>query len=543
MKKMAIGLILTVVLISSVLIGYSQNWFQKPTETPQPEVTSQPTSTPQSTATAEPSATATAQPTATPQATTPSTSEPTTTPQPTATLNPTSTPQLTSTPQSTATPQPTPTTQPTVTSLNLILEVYGNANLDDKVDTNDVTYVNRIIAGTANNTPFADANMDGKVDTNDVNQINAIITGQATQISMLDGNGKNITISLPVNRIVIEYIQNAELVRILRIENLVVGFDYAVDKLRSVYFPNNSTIVNVGNMNAPDYEAVLNLNPDVLLTFSNTPTAIAEKTSKLPGVDVVFLGLYYPNVTNPENSQFLQGILKAGYIFNRVPITTEYANWIVNITQTIGTKVNTLTENQKNTVLLYTYPYTPSSTIKAYATIDTLGQVCILSGGSNIAKSLPAYLNSSSCSVDAEWVLQQDPEYIFLHTVRYTFGAFTYADPAQGMDVDNITSISNCLQQFMSQSAFANLKAVKNGHVYIIAGDFRNNAMGGTLGAVYLSNILYPSLFSDLNAETIHQEYITRFLRLDYNLDNHGVFLYPALNVNGDLVGIPNGAS
>jgi hypothetical protein len=75
------------------------------------------------------------------------------------------------------------------------------------------------------------------------------------------------------------------------------------------------------------------------------------------------------------------------------------------------------------------------------------------------------------------------------------------------------------------------------------AGEFRNNGMGGTLGAVYMAKILYPDLFTDLNPQAIHQEYITHFLRLNYNLDTNGVFLYPAITVNGDTVGVPNGAS
>lgn len=542
MKKHIIyGILLTIILASSIIIGYSQNWFQPSSnrfeESPQPTVTSTPT---QSTA-----------PTQTPQSTDspqPSvTSQPTTTPQPTTTSQPTTTPQTTITPQPTNTPEPTLTPQPTATptppSLNLILEIFGNANMDEAIDNEDIVYLTKIIDGTVVTTQFADANNDGQITEADKNQVYALITGSASYIILLDGNGKTITVSLPANRIIVEYIQNVELIRILGLEDKVVGVDYAVDKLRSIYFPDNENIVSLGNMNSPDYEAVLNLNPDVLLAFSNSPSAIAEKTSKLPGVDVVFLGLYYPNVTSPESSKFMQGILKAGYIFNKVPEATEYAKWLVNLTDTLSTKVDTLTENEKHSVLLYTYPYTISSTIKAYATIDTLGQVCILSGGKNIASISPSYLNSSTISVDAEWVITQDPEYIFLHTVRYTFGGFEYADPKQGIDVSDITSIKNCLQEYMSQAAFANLKAFKNNHVYIIAGDFRNNAMGGTLGAVYLSNILYPELFADLSAEAVHQEYITRFLRLNYDLEMSGVFLYPALNINEDLIGIPNGAT
>jgi iron complex transport system substrate-binding protein len=37
----------------------------------------------------------------------------------------------------------------------------------------------------------------------------------------------------------------------------------------------------------------------------------------------------------------------------------------------------------------------------------------------------------------------------------------------------------------------------------------------------------HPELFSDLDPKAIHQEYLARFLRLDYDLDEQGVFVYP----------------
>jgi iron complex transport system substrate-binding protein len=532
-KTAIIGIALTIILVSSVLIGYSQNWFQTPAENIQPEVTPTPTTI------------ATQQPTTTP--TTQATSEPTptNTPQTTPTSEPQTTPETTTTPQPTETTQPAITPQPTTTptptspqvSINLTLEVYGNANLDYTIDQKDIDYVNGIISGTNTTTTYADANQDGKIDQADIQQIQALINGNAPYVLLLDGNGAQLNVTLPVTRIVVEYIQNAELMRVLQLENEVVGVDFCVDQLRYIYFPNNTDIVSVGQMYTPDYEAVLNLNPDVLLTFSS---ATAEKASKLHGVDVIFLGLYYPNVTSPESSKFIQGVLKAGYIFDRVPQANEYATWLLNLTQTISNKTSTLTDSQKQTVFLTNYPYTPSSTMTAYATIDTLGQVCILAGGSNIASVLPSYLNSSSAKVDAEWLLSQDPDYIFLHTVRYTFSGITYADPAQGLDVNDTASIISCLQDWCSQPAYANLKAVQNGHVYIITGDFRNNAMGGVLGAVYLAATLYPDLFSNLNPEAIQQEYITHFMRLNYDLSTEGVFMYPGLNINGNIVGVPD---
>ncbi len=479
-KPILISIILSIILVSSIIVGYSQNWFQTATQFPHPETSNLPIITPQN-----------------------------------------------------ATP-------PSSSSMNLVLEIFGNANMDDTIDEQDIEYVDSIISGNTASTRFADANNDGQINESDKDQITALIDGNATYIVLIDGNGATISVSLPANRIVVEYIQNIELMRILQLENQVVGIDYAVEMLKTKYFPDIPSVASVGNMYTPDYEAVLNLNPNILLTFSSDT---AEKVSKLSGVDVVFLGLYYPNVTSPEASAFIQGVLKAGYIFDRVPQATEYAKWLLNLTETIRSKVSTLTESEKHTVLLTNYPYAPSTAIKAYATIDTLGQVCILSGGSNIAETSISYLNSSAVNVDSEWVLEQDPEYIFLHTVRYTFSGLMNSDPAQGLDVNDITSITQCLENYVSQPVFANLQAVKNNNVYIIAGDFRNNAMGGVLGAVYLSNILYPDLFTDLNAEVIHQEYITKFLRLDYDLDKEGVFLYPGLSINDNLIGIPDGSS
>ncbi len=41
---------------------------------------------------------------------------------------------------------------------------------------------------------------------------------------------------------------------------------------------------------------------------------------------------------------------------------------------------------------------------------------------------------------------------------------------------------------------------------------------------------LYPDLFEDLDPEAFHQEYLTEYQRLDYDLSEHGVFVYPPLD-------------
>ena len=55
------------------------------------------------------------------------------------------------------------------------LEIYGNANLDDIIDEQDIKYVFGIIDGTNEPTLLADANQDSKIDEADIDGIREII--------------------------------------------------------------------------------------------------------------------------------------------------------------------------------------------------------------------------------------------------------------------------------------------------------------------------------------------------------------------------------
>lgn len=424
-----------------------------------------------------------------------------------------------------------------------ILEVYGNANLDEAIDEQDVKYILDIIAGRANSTVFADANKDGAINEADVEQVKALLNGTASYVWILDGNGDPVRVRLPVKRIGVEYLSNAELMRILGVEDRVVAVDFAPYQLRNFYFPERANeIVNLGNMHRPDYEFVLSLNLDALFTFSYD---IAEKREKLPGVDVVFLGLYWPDVVDVNKSRFIQGVLKAGYILGKPERAREYVNWLLTLIDLIKNRTSTLNESEKPKVLmtaLREYLRDPQQrTMRTYTRIDPLSQMCLLAGGRPIAEELPEWTGTSYfVTVDVEWVIEKNPEFIFIHTVRYPYGGGVLS-PAYGYDVKEVSELNSTLMSILSRPLLSGVSAVVNGRVYIIAGDFRNNAMGGVLGAVYLAKLLHPELFRDLNPKLVHQEYITRWLRLNYDLNENGTFLYPPIIIDGDVIGVPRG--
>ncbi|MFP4545539.1 MAG: ABC transporter substrate-binding protein [Methanomassiliicoccales archaeon] len=419
----------------------------------------------------------------------------------------------------------------------LSLEVYGNADMDEDIDEDDAQFIQDIIDGEENATEFADADRDGDIDGDDVDQVNAIVAGTATFIHLLDGNGDAIEVDLPIDDLGVEYLSNVELVRALGVEDKVAAVDAAPYMLRWFYFPElGDDLLNLGKMHAPDYEHILELDLDALLTFSPSTD---EKKQNLPGVDVIFLGLYWPNVVTPEDSRFLQGVLKAGYLFDVVDRAENYVDWLLETVDSISSKTDGLQDSEKPDVFMSSmvdFFSDPSTTsMRTYTLKDPLSQMCLLAGGEPIAKDLPDWAGESySTAVDPEWVLEQDPDYAFIHMVRYTYSGIK-KDPAYGYATNDTESLQTTWDDIMSRQTISGLSAVENEKLYMIAGDFRNNAMGSVLGAAYLANILHPDLFEDLDPQEIHQEYVSEWMGLDYDLDQSGTFLYPPL-VQGDQV-------
>jgi iron complex transport system substrate-binding protein len=426
---------------------------------------------------------------------------------------------------------------PYASASGYVLHVFGNANMDGTVDQLDIASLKAMIEGSEKPSDLADANFDGKVDQSDIFQVEEIINGTEKNLTILDGNGQPITIKEPVKRVVAEYLDNADLMQILKKTDEVVGVDLAVAK-SPAEFPALSIRTNVGAMHKePDYEKVLSLNPDLLLVFSNVTK---DKQANLPGVAVLFSGLYYPDLRNPETSAFTDAVRKMGYIFDARPEAEEYIQWHIDHLAELKNATERIPDEEKPTVMVAAYPNADEKTLFTFAQIDTLTSMIELAGGRSIAADLPDFMKSTyRIEVDPEWVISEDPDYIVLLVVATTYSGLVL-DPPSGYDADNATGIMQAREAFMSRPEYSNLTAVKNGRVYILSGNLRNDASKGLIGAAYLARILHPEQ-AQLDPEALHQEYLQRFMGLDYDLNKHGVFIYPPLiKGEGKLAGVPD---
>ncbi len=418
-----------------------------------------------------------------------------------------------------------------------VLHVFGNANMDGTVDQADMDFIRSILDGSENDTQLADANFDGVVNEDDIAQVQMIIEGNETNLTVMDGNGKPLTIKKPVERMIVEYLDNADMAQILKKTDKVVGVDLAVANSEAE-FPEISKRTNVGAMHKePDYEKVLSLQPDLLLVFSN---ATSEKEKNLQGVPVFFAGLYYPDLLSPETSGFTDAVRKLGYVLDARQEAEDYIQWHIDSLNEIKAATQDVPEKERPSVLVAAYPDADDKTIFTFAKIDTLTNMVELAGGRTVAVDLPDFMKSTyRIEVDPEWVLQEDPDYIILLVVATTYSGLEL-EPPSGYDADDPTGMAEALDAFKSRPEYSNLTAVRNNQVYIVSGNIRNDATKGLIGAAYLAKIYHPNR-ADMDPEDLHREYLQRFLGLGYDLDQHGVFIYPPLiKEEGKLEGVPD---
>ena len=155
------------------------------------------------------------------------------------------------------------------------LGIFGNANEDDTINMQDVTYTELIILEYRDRTELADGKYDGKINMQDVTQIELIILGKEKELTLidkissysaLDGQTKEriVTVKKPVDRIIVTWLDSAQILRALNAADKIVGVATQI-KDRPPLYPELSKLPSIGGDRAPDFEEILNLQPDIIL--------------------------------------------------------------------------------------------------------------------------------------------------------------------------------------------------------------------------------------------------------------------------------------
>ncbi len=316
-----------------------------------------------------------------------------------------------------------------------------------------------------------------------------------------DSSGKLVTIYAPVERAVILNSDLGEAVTILGAGHRVAGVSHSMKKYHRL-MPGLCEKNDVRGWSEPDIEAVLACSPDIVFTYSRWPAA-DRLDDKLPlSVRVVRLDFYKATTLRDE-------MITLGYLLDRSGKAEEYAAWHDTYTDLIGERVSEIREDERVRVYLDSGGGKTSGR-GTYSTGTGLHDLCTAAGGANIAEG---YV-SGYADVETEWILKEHPDVII---------GISYKG---GYETDDAAAMADYYDEIMGQPGFQEIRAVTEGRVHIIANAYAF-APGYPAALAQMAKWLYPGLFEDLDPVAIHQEYIDRFVGIDYNVSEEGAFIYP----------------
>jgi len=406
-------------------------------------------------------------------------------------------------------------------ALDLKLQIFGNANMDDTIDAQDLEYVRGIIDGSKEKTELADANQDGTIDEKDLTQIELILDGKEKNLTFIDLFGDAVTINKPIEHVASLGFMGPQLLRLIGAEDKLLPIVGGSKEAYPVFWGDISTYHSAGAIPPDvDYEYILSLSPDVVQTnlemlnyiSDSGRTQEKEFEKNLPGIPLI-------NLNAREPSYISQSILIYGYLFDKEEKAREFAVWHDELLNKIKAISDKITENEKPTVLFQTH----GAGYGFAAGGSRYGEAIRLAGGRNlldeVANSSSSDYGQTRIEVDPEWVLSRNPDFIVSN--------YLDSNSTAGFETSDVSGAKMTVDEILNTRELANVDAIKNGNVYYIDNFLVGGGGLNLVGAAFLGKLWHPEEFKDLDPMEILKEYM-EFYDSNFDVDKQGVFMYPS---------------
>ena len=384
------------------------------------------------------------------------------------------------------------------------LEIFGNANEDDTINMQDVTYTELIILEYRDQTELSDAKYDNRINMQDVTQIELIILGRELELTLLDTTDRVVTVKKPLSRVLSLSPKGLETMRSIGVPKDVLVGVAGKERWDSAFLSEFNDLPSIGWWWNPDIEAILSMRPDAVFLRADSRSDPVQRALESADPDMSVLRFWY---IDPD--MYPDEVMKFGYIYGKVSEAEEFIDWYGGVMDAVREKVDAIPEDDRPTV--YFEVRNPWNIWGEHAGVAN-------AGGTDIF----ADLGGISIVIDAEEVIGRNPDVIV--RVLWPGGGYDLA-------VDDIAELQAARDEIMNRPELQNVNAVKDGRVYIITPHiwthYSECGCRQFVQITYMAKWFYPELFEDLYPQAIHQEYLTEFQGLDIDLGEHGVFVYP----------------
>lgn len=347
-------------------------------------------------------------------------------------------------------------------------------------------------------------------DDTSVQEETPVVEDTPETITFTDGFDHEVTVTKPVDTVVSGISMISELMVALGEKDHIIAIDRSTATSAFIFYdllslPDITT--SEDNHYAVDYEAIIELDPDVFITGVVPQDGFDDIVAALePEIPVIALSYDTPD-------EIVASVELLGELFDCQEAADEYIEFFQGTIDMIAERTADIPEEDKPVVYYEWLPYyTFNKDLYIYQNqID-------LAGGVNAA----ADMATTYGTIDPEWVIEQDPDIILSMTMDYTYMGYDAVEC--GYEVDDYSSMIAYRDSILNRSELSGVTAIKEGRVYVF---HYNLSALSCIGYAYMAKWLHPDLFEDLDPQALHQEWLTRFMGIDYDLDEHGVFVYP----------------
>jgi iron complex transport system substrate-binding protein len=329
-------------------------------------------------------------------------------------------------------------------------------------------------------------------------------------VTITDGFGREVTVTKPIRTVASGISMVSELMVSLGLKDRIAGIDRSTATSDFIFqdllsLPSIQTAED--NHYNVDFEKIIALDPDVFITGVIPQEGFDTIVDTLePEIPCIALSYDTPEET-------AESVALLGELFDCQEAADDYIEFFNGTIDMIAERTADIREEDKPKVYYEWMPYyTFNKDLYMY-------QVQIdIAGGVNIA----ADMATTYGLIDPEWIIEKDPDIILAMAMDYSYMGYDAVEC--GYKVDDYSSMRAYRESVMNRSEISDVTAAREGQVYVF---HYNLSATACVGYAYMAKWLHPDLFEDLDPQALHQEWLTRFIGLDYDLDEHGVFVYP----------------
>jgi len=367
-------------------------------------------------------------------------------------------------------------------------DVPGDSNGDKIVSAEEVAVAEKLA-------------QEGKLSADELQEIKHI--HEKYPIEITDSANKTVTVYKPIKRIVTQNTNGYPPVFILGAQDKIAAITTTAREVYS-WLPGMEEKPEVGKYDDLDYEKIISSKPDVVFTARDRP----DIKEKLEPANIMVISLPFAEI-----GKFDQELRTLSRLLEKTEEAEEFISWQDNYLNQIEEKTGKL--DQKIQVFLGSGG-SRSDPWNSHTIGSGMHDAVTMAGGHNIVSELPGEYR---VTIDPEWVIEKNPEAV----IAMNWGDNEMQVGSTGYDVNNPDKARQFRNALFDNEVLKNTSAVRNERIYIIDGALMLGSSTSYLGAIYCAKWFYPELFKDMDPESIHKEFIEKWLGAPYK----GIWAYP----------------